>query len=334
VRSIDIYYEKSLIAILFILVLFISGCEDPLFSKKVVIGEDRYDSTVSKSRTSLIELTGNYYDYGVDEDEDGLYDYLGIEVEVQVNIAGDYNAEGKLKTENGRFIGSSSSESGYLTEGIHNLTLLYDGSEIIHADENGPYELFLIFLKDDDGNILETGFSEHFTESYSVNMFEVAIARLTGNYYDYVIDGDGDGFYDYLTIDVEVQVNEGGEYRMNGKLITENYTYIYDAVEKSPYLTEGVHNLTILFEGNDIYLTKEDGPYKVLEISLLVQGDNSQVYDEIGSGRDVLDTNNYDHSRFEHEISGEPIEIMEMPQKAPKPSFIKSLTNFFKSLFF
>jgi len=84
-------------------------------------------------------FTRVFNDYGIDEDENGLYDKLVINAEVDIQKSGDYYIEGSLYKEN--HIAESGDFWSYLESGIQNIELEFKGYRIRKSQVNGPYEL-------------------------------------------------------------------------------------------------------------------------------------------------------------------------------------------------
>jgi len=103
-------------------------------------------------------------------------------------------------------------------------------------------------------------------------------ASLTGEYFDYGLDSDGDGEYNSLMIEVNVSVTQPGYYYLQGNLETLNGTWAgWGSHWNNNYLYEGINTLTLEFDGTIIYLTEEEGPYLLKIITL--QNENYQTLD-------------------------------------------------------
>ncbi|NBD34496.1 MAG: PKD domain-containing protein [Chloroflexi bacterium] len=78
---------------------------------------------------------------------------------------------------------------------------------------------------------------------------------------DYGMDLDGDGRFDQLAFDIQVEVQQAGVYWFQGQLAGD----ISEAIGEA-YLEEGRHTITLPFEGMSIYMNKEDGPYVLADL--------------------------------------------------------------------
>jgi len=187
-------------------------------------------------------LTDVYNDTGIDLDGDGLYNYLAIDVGVNVAEAGYYYLYGNLETLKEFYI-TSASNNTYLSVGKQNITLLFNGIDIRRIDLNGPYTLSNLRLRDNYWNTLDRRLKAYNTSFYDSKEFQLPKAMFTDVYNDTGIDTDNDTYYNYLSIDIGVNVSESGYYYWYGEL--------YD-----DYYGEGYMTLTILNKTLDMMHTQ------------------------------------------------------------------------------
>ncbi len=91
-------------------------------------------------------------------------------------------------------------------------------------------------------------------------------ADIWGAYRDYLLDEDGDGISDTLTIDIGLIITQTSDYILTGDLIT-NGQVIAHAAE----LLQGIHGVQIRqlkFEGSDIYRSQVNGPFYLMNVRL------------------------------------------------------------------
>jgi len=124
-------------------------------------------------------------------------------------------------------------------------------------------------------------------------------AKFTGNYTTYGSDPDGDGIYNALFMDVEVDVTVPGEYIVSGEL-KFNDTFISARSSRFPArgfwfflpaLELGVKTVTVDFSGEDIYNAGIDGVYTA---NLFIEDEASKLIIDEKS----FDTPNYNHTQF------------------------------------
>ena len=89
--------------------------------------------------TSWVRLGKNIKDYLWDQDGDGSWDYLVIEVEVSVLFTSTYNLKGWLLNKNGQAIAQATSGNIALAGGTHLLSLYFTRQDIQKYGGEGPY---------------------------------------------------------------------------------------------------------------------------------------------------------------------------------------------------
>ncbi|MEA2036998.1 MAG: S8 family serine peptidase [Nanoarchaeota archaeon] len=123
-----------------------------------------FDNSLTKDiLVPSIILTGNYYDRGVDLDGDGLYNYLAIDVEVDVLEEGDYSVDFDLFSEFGAQI-TSGRKQGHFEKGKQNITVELSALDFITFGLNGPYRIINLGLY---SNGKEFEFEEEFHQTYA-----------------------------------------------------------------------------------------------------------------------------------------------------------------------
>ena len=125
-------------------------------------------------------------------------------------------------------------------------------------------------------------------------------AVFTGNYSVYGVDSDGDGVYNFLTINAEVNVTTTGNYSIFGALKSSN-THITSRGSKysttpSGYALlasdPGLINVILNFSGEDIHSSGINGVYTV----------NLSILDENGF---IIDNKSFDTSAYSYTEFGE-----------------------------
>jgi len=92
---------------------------------------------------------------------------------------------------------------------------------------------------------------------------------FTDNFADYAVDGDKDGLFEAVVIDVEVNILEAGEYNLGASLSVVDdggITKGIDGIQRWLSLEEGVQIVPMTFEGKYIFLSEEDGPYQLSDL--------------------------------------------------------------------
>lgn len=210
------------------------------------------------------KFNGLYSDYGVDENGDGLYEYAVLKVGLNVKRPGTYTIEGYLQDINdGRDIPVS--YCNYLNFGSQAMEL-----DLYEMKSPGPYSIKELVLYDDEEKVVDRSFVKYITREY--RDWEMRGAKLNGNYSDYGSDIDGDGFYDYLTLDVGVDVLAPGNYSIWSSLCDSNGKGLVWSLGYE-HLLPGTRTIHVDFDGKTLWESKVNGPYKLCNLSL-ISGDS------------------------------------------------------------
>ena len=237
-------------------------------------------------------FSGEYSDYGIDTDGDGLYDYLTIEVDVDVITSGYYRVMGNLEDSYGDYIEYRSNHT-YLNTGNQAVQLDFSGITIRQNEVNGTYNISYLYLYDDPGNRLEYLRDTHTTLDYDYTEFQRPPARFSDEYSDYGADTDGDGLYDYLTIEVGVDVITSGYYQVEGWL-DDSCGYRIEYSSNYTYLNTGNHTVQLDFSGITIRQNDVDGTYNLSYLCLY-----NYHWKHLKHIRDVYTTSYYHCTEFQ-----------------------------------
>jgi len=260
-------------------------------------------------REQTVKFTDNYSDYGTDTDGDGLYNLLTVEAEANVTTTGNYTVDALLHDVNGTEVVSISNYT-YLDARIQTLELDFNGISIYNHKANGTYNLSLE-LYDEYGTPIDYKYDAYTTSAYNYTDFQRPSVALTGYYSDYGTDTDGNGLYDYLTIDVGVNVANAGEYAINARIMTDTGEEIIWASNTS-YLTADLsQTLQLNFDGRYIYGTMANGSYHLRDV-YVYSIDDSTLSDHV---YDAYTTSAYNYTDFEKSgfITGKVTDINGTP---------------------
>ncbi len=203
----------------------------------------------------LAFFTGTIFDEGIDEDGNGLFDYLQISVEINVTDAGEYYITlEELIGDDFTYLYIYDSEIRYFGIGLHLLNFTVYGPKIYGAGINPAYvgELRLyctsygawIFLQELYQLALPTVYPYYEFESH---------AYLTGKVHDTGVDTNADDLFDYLEVGVEVNVTEAGAYQISVGGLAEKMDGPTEHIYYWQYfvadLDLGVHIINFTFSG-------------------------------------------------------------------------------------
>jgi hypothetical protein len=249
------------------------------------------DSKVS-TWTSLLSTTNennvltvgdSFSDYGNDIDGNGLYDYLTVEFPFTINKSGNYTVTGLLY-KNSTCI-SVAKKSSYLSIGTHKLFLDFDGLHFYVSEMNSSYSLGYWIVGENNLSKLNTS-GIYDTSFYNYTEFECPTAYLY-SCNDSGVDTDGDGLFDYLRVDVEINASKAQSLIVDG-YIEKNGTIIYNSTQAD--LNPGITTVFLYFDGKEIRESGLIGSYNLTINCYTISG--------IDIDSDEFITNNYNFADF------------------------------------
>ncbi len=107
---------------------------------------ERQETLILAIAPQTAQLTGSYSDSAVDDDGDGLFDNLNIQVGVNPSVSSDFTLSGDLVV--GSQIVAHAGAYVSLTPGAQNVTLSFSGDDIRATNLDGPYTLTNLTLSD------------------------------------------------------------------------------------------------------------------------------------------------------------------------------------------
>lgn len=211
------------------------------------------------------KLNGIFFDYGIDEDHNGLYEAIAINVGISVFSPGNYTLRGSLYNSNGSEIITAYNQS-YLDNKNSFIRNTYMELKFYGAEVSGPRYLRNLSFYDSSGDLLSQLGNAYLTRSYDhlenvpTSKEYVQPANLTGYFKDYGTDTNGDQLYDFLTIDVGIDVQTPGEYTLDGSIYdTVGNEVVWSLDHKN--LSAGYHIMRLNFDGKTIARHRVNGPY-------------------------------------------------------------------------
>ena len=245
------------------------------------------------------ELTGAVSDRSVDDNNNGLFDRVVVDVEVDAAQAGDYRVFVHLKSVGGQNLVNGAAAN--LLVGLQDVSVDFDAASLQELGENGPYNIELvelIFVGSEGAIPSDRLLNVGQTQSYQLNQLERSPILLTGGTSDLGIDTNGNGLFDLLKVNVDVDLLAGGFYQWSARLVDSNNTEI-DLAGNSGSLTTGINTVSLSFDGTKIGENGVDGPYFVKNLLIFGAG-NSLV------ANDVATTQAYKFTDFEGAMVSTP----------------------------
>jgi List-Bact-rpt repeat protein len=94
-----------------------------------------------------VQLTGTYSDFLLDNDSNGKYESLALDVALDVSQVGEYLISGDLVS-GSSWVAHNVSSFTFTNTGINTVTLLFNGDDIRQSALNGPYTLTNLTILD------------------------------------------------------------------------------------------------------------------------------------------------------------------------------------------
>jgi hypothetical protein len=255
-----------------------------------------YDANAFEQPRFAIRFSGERSDSGVDRDGDGLIDYLMIEAQADVALAGTYSIGASLFVAEGEW-GSTWIAGTWgsvdFREGLQTIEYRFNGADIWASGRSGAFDFTLdawygggFYLDGTVNGTIREGepyppqtdgfdvYGDHLcgvTSEYRHEQFEERVepAKYTGVYADFGEDYDEDGLFDALVVQAEVEVTEANLFDFSGQLVAGDGSLWIGGAWEQVYLDVGVHMLALRFPGPDIRRSGIDGPYRV-DLNLVV----------------------------------------------------------------
>ncbi len=246
---------------------------DENYNRIVSYNTFQYDYT--QFQMPLAWFIDNYSDYGTDTDSDGFYDYLSINVSVNVTSHSNYTILGWLSDSNGDDITWAMNKK-VLSEGINQITLNFDGITIYNHGVNGPYNISYLALYDENGTLIDYLYDAYTTSIYNRSDFQkphTPLVKLTGNYSDYGTDTNNNSLFEYLTVDVGVNVSNSGYCVISARILDNNGTEITWATSTTYLNATQTQIISLNFEGYSIFNNGVNGPYNIRDVYIYHTGD-------------------------------------------------------------
>ncbi|MBI3978926.1 MAG: hypothetical protein HY331_12135 [Chloroflexi bacterium] len=233
-----------------------------------------------------------------DTDGDGLFDRLSVTATVAISpgagisytVLGTLSQAGKDVARAERFVAGT---------GLLAAALDFDGREIRRSHAGGPYTVTLL-LRDDARNCGETlgCFSSAVvttTAPYSSTQFQLPPEEyLSIAYRDRGTDLDGNGLYDFLTVDLDAAAVRSGTYHLTGRLQDAAGRPVATA-PVSATLDGVTRTVSSSFPGADLWRGGLAGSRYTLTLAL----DDAATGQRLATLADVYTTAAYTSTQFE-----------------------------------
>ncbi|MHA2154687.1 MAG: hypothetical protein ACXABU_05065 [Candidatus Hodarchaeales archaeon] len=194
-----------------------------------------------------VYLTGNFSEFGVDHDFNGVFEELAITFEVNSAQASDYNINVRIKEINAKNVWDQDIGTyEHLNNGLNYVDNYFDMSTFYSANLNTSFIVDYIEIHDENWNRIDFAYSFYTTQFYERTEFEVPAVFVTGNYSDNGQDLNENGKIDELVIQVEVDAVQTGVY--NFELRIAPLIPVWDTTRWISFdrtLQPGIQNITL-----------------------------------------------------------------------------------------
>ena len=193
-----------------------------------------------------------FTDYGQDTDGDGLFDYLVINVTVDVTSAGFFATRANLAyPEDNRT---------FLDVGTQIVPTRVYGWGLFNAGLDGPYTLTIDLMN--GFNLTRLDSATYTTGAYRASDFQPPAALVESLGTAWPVDLNGNGLYDELRLNYTLNVTSTASFHLQGVIWgTAGCCTNWVSYEATPAVGVGVHELTFPFPGGMLNASRLDGPY-------------------------------------------------------------------------
>lgn len=249
------------------------------------------------SKPDLSRLTGNVRDYGVDENGDGLFEKIAVEIETETSVAGKYQIFLSLKSKDGKnFIEAADVE---LKGGLEMTKLLFDTKPWFEEKVDGAFKIEMVDLTYQHYPFLERREDLGQTREYKLAQFSRPNIVFTAENIVTPIDKNHNGKYEGLQIKVGIDVLDADDYKFQGDLYDEFSDVTAEGLIEfgsgEATLKKGKGDITFYFSGKKIIEHGISGRFRLKNIIVYKKGRSS---DNTGN---LLTPQSFDVKQFESE---------------------------------
>lgn len=249
-------------------------------------------------KPDLSRLTGVVRDYGIDQNGDGLFEKVAVEVETETTVPGRYKISVGLRSDGDRYFGEGVETQ--LKGGVETTKLLFDANKWFDEKIDGVFKINYVQLYYGDYPFLEMRENVGQTREYKLSQFERPNIIFTGENTVAPIDKNRNGKYEGLQIQVIVDVLYAGDYKFSGALYDEfsdvtakGLVEFGDDGETS--LKKGKGTITFYFSGKKIIEHGVSGKFRLRNAYIYNEKQSTSLQDNL------IKTTAFDVNQFESE---------------------------------
>lgn len=186
---------------------------------------------------------------------------IALSAGIDVMKAGNYSIYGSIRDLKGSGEEIPIYGQSYLRFGAQDMVIYID-----NLSSSGPYLVKELSLYNESGELMDISGNYTTKEYVELNEWN-PFGRLTGYLSDHGSDINGDGLYDYLTLDVGVSIKEHDKYSLMGSLYDGTGREVAWSVV-SANLSAGDHIMYLDFDGKLILSQKLSEQYHIKYLRL------------------------------------------------------------------
>lgn len=217
-------------------------------------------SLMSNMNFEGYEITDTFSDALIDENADGIPDYLVIRAKVNFPYPDEYDLTAYLADNSGSaFIKTRT--HGKAIVGENTIELRFDAKLLKSYGSNGVFHLKGLDLYIVDVATLATKINAYTTNSYNLSDVPLQTLLFTEkNFSDKGIDQNGNGLFEKIELNIEVQINK-----------TDNYTIKagagFASGETVVNLVPGKHSVAVLLNLDTVVALRDRNPLYLDQVS-------------------------------------------------------------------
>ncbi len=195
-------------------------------------------------------IGGPITDSAADLDGDSYWDELYVNVTVNVATPGDYRLSAYLSDKRRSNQAIASTETDFSSSGgLQVITLTFTGELIYNSEQNG-YFVSIDLYDTSTWDFLDM--EEYYTAPYTYDQFDSPDAKFETPVETWLVDSDLDGLYNYLIINVTINVSVAGNYTVMAPF-RDIWGTEFGMAFESYYLETGLQEVQISLDGASIY---------------------------------------------------------------------------------
>jgi len=146
--------------------------------------------------------------------------------------------------------------SAAVPAGAETMNATFLGEGIYSSMGDGPYDAYLELY---DGVWTYIDDSSHTTAAYAYTDFDTPAAMFVPPFSDYARDDDLNGLYDYLVVNVTIEVFDPGYYTVESEMYDDWYWTYLGEYDYSGVFAAGVYDIPLLYPSSPINQSSLDG---------------------------------------------------------------------------